>query len=48
MNKFSVAGGGVILGLIFGFIGAFLTKFTKHARIIEPLIVYGCAYALGY
>ena len=32
---------------MFGFIGAFMTKFTKHARIIEPLIVYGCAYDYG-
>lgn len=46
-QKCSVAGGGVILGLVFGFIGAFMTKFTEHARIIEPLIVYGCAYDYG-
>jgi NhaP-type Na+/H+ or K+/H+ antiporter len=25
-------------------LGAFLTRFTKHAPIIEPLLVYACAY----
>ena len=76
-----VAGGGLLVGILYGFIGknktnsncfrylndknvrqicdrfvkllnkftlifsgAYLTKFTKHAPIIEPLIVYACAY----
>jgi len=39
-----VAGGGLLVGIVYGFIGAYLTKFTKHAPIIEPLIVYACAY----
>lgn len=35
-----VAGGGVILGVIYGFLGAFITKYTVNARIIEPTFVF--------
>lgn len=35
-----VAGGGVILGVIYGFLGAFITKYTINARIIEPTFVF--------
>ena len=41
-----VAGGGTLLGLIFGFIGsfAFRTHFTDHYRLIEPLLMFSICY----
>ncbi|CAG5086677.1 Oidioi.mRNA.OKI2018_I69.PAR.g11314.t1.cds [Oikopleura dioica] len=39
-----VAGGGLVVGLVYGFIGSLMTKYTKHAPIIEPLLIYACAY----
>ena len=35
-----VAGGGIVLGVIYGFLGAFITKYTVNARIIEPTFVF--------
>ena len=35
-----VAGGGVFLGIVFGYLGAFITKYTVNARIIEPTFVF--------
>ncbi len=39
-----VAVGGVLIGILFGLIGAFTTKFTEHIRILEPLIVITYSY----
>jgi len=41
---FIVAGGGTLLGILFGFFGAFLTKFTENVRIIEPTFVFVVCY----
>ena len=39
--KFLVVGlGGIVLGIIYGFLGAFITKYTVNARIIEPTFVF--------
>ncbi|XP_075248523.1 Na(+)/H(+) exchanger beta-like [Convolutriloba macropyga] len=41
---FIVSLGGVLIGLSFGVVTAFLTRFTNHLRVIEPLIVFSGAY----
>ena len=43
--KFSiVAGGGTLLGLLFGFIGSFAFRVTEHYRLIEPLLMFTICY----
>ena len=32
------------LGIIFGFVGSFTTRFTEHIRILEPMIVIAYSY----
>lgn len=39
-----VAGGGTIVGIIWGYVIGFVTRFTNHARILEPLFVFTMAY----
>ena len=41
---FIVAFGGVIIGLIFGVIASYTTKFTGLSPILEPLIVITYSY----
>ena len=41
---FIVAFGGVIIGIIFGVIASFTTKFTEHTPILEPLIIITYSY----
>lgn len=36
--------GGTLVGLIFAVILAFITRFTKRVRIIEPLFVFLLVY----
>ncbi|VDL79254.1 unnamed protein product [Nippostrongylus brasiliensis] len=36
--------GGLSIGLICGFLSALITKFTKHVRVVEPVIMFGMAY----
>ncbi|CAJ0610552.1 unnamed protein product [Cylicocyclus nassatus] len=36
--------GGLAIGLFSGFMSAFVTKFTKHVRVVEPVIMFGMAY----
>jgi len=45
LKFFIVAGGGTLLGIIFGFVGAYITKYTIHVRIIEPTFVFVVCYA---
>ena len=33
------------MGVVFGFIGAFITKFTIHVRVIEPTFVFAICFA---
>eukprot|EP00062_Callorhinchus_milii_P003052 gi/632939868/ref/XP_007883407.1/ PREDICTED: sodium/hydrogen exchanger 2-like [Callorhinchus milii] len=43
--KFLVVGiGGVVVGIIYGFVAAFTTRFTENVRIIEPLFVFLYSY----
>lgn len=39
-----VALGGSLIGIIFGAIASFTTKFTEHTPILEPLIIIGFSY----
>merc|ERR1719391_1831077 len=39
-----VAGGGTIIGVVWGYITGFVTRFMDQATILEPLVVLGIAY----
>ncbi|KAK7481699.1 hypothetical protein BaRGS_00027072, partial [Batillaria attramentaria] len=41
---FIIALGGTLIGMIYGMVGGFITKYTDHVRVIEPLFVF----VLGY
>ncbi|KAK7114435.1 sodium/hydrogen exchanger 3-like [Littorina saxatilis] len=41
---FIIAMGGTLIGVIYGLIGGFITKYTDHVRIIEPLFVFTLGY----
>lgn len=41
---FVVALGGTGIGIIWGFLTGFVTRWTKHVRVIEPLLVFLMAY----
>lgn len=36
--------GGLSIGLICGLLSAIVTKFTKHVRVVEPVMMFGMAY----
>ena len=44
LSFFTIAFGGLIIGILIGFATALLTKMTKDVSIMEPLIVFGMAY----
>lgn len=39
-----VAIGGTVIGIVWGFLTGFVTRFTNHARVLEPLFVFVMAY----
>lgn len=39
-----VAGGGTLIGIIYGFITAFVTRFSRYSHILEPLMVVAAGY----
>ncbi|XP_078478542.1 LOW QUALITY PROTEIN: Na(+)/H(+) exchanger beta-like [Lampetra planeri] len=41
---FVVSVGGVLVGAIYGVLGAFTSRFTSHTRVIEPLFVFLYSY----
>ncbi|KAK2718070.1 hypothetical protein QYM36_006759, partial [Artemia franciscana] len=41
---FVVAIGGTIIGIIWGFLTAFVTRFTNHVRVIEPVFIFVMSY----
>ncbi|KAJ8303381.1 hypothetical protein KUTeg_019777 [Tegillarca granosa] len=43
---FIVAIGGSLIGILFGFFGGFITKYTEHVRVIEPLFVFVLGYMM--
>lgn len=44
VSFFIVAFGGVIIGILFGVIACFTTKFTEHTPVLEPLIILTYSY----
>ncbi|XP_069827078.1 sodium/hydrogen exchanger 2-like [Dendropsophus ebraccatus] len=43
-NFFLVGIGGVLIGVMFGLVAAFTTRFTRNIRVIEPLFVFLYSY----
>ncbi|KAJ6663191.1 hypothetical protein lerEdw1_010327 [Lerista edwardsae] len=43
-NSLWLGSGGVLVGLLFGMIAAFTTRFTNNIRVIEPLFVFLYSY----
>ncbi|XP_054711585.1 Na(+)/H(+) exchanger beta-like [Uloborus diversus] len=41
---FVVAVGGTLVGIIWGLLAAFVSRFTHHVRVIEPLFVFVMSY----
>lgn len=39
-----VAIGGTIIGIVWGFLTGFVTRFTHQARVIEPILILVMAY----
>lgn len=39
-----VALGGTVIGIIWGYVTSFVTRFTSHATILEPLLIFAMAY----
>ncbi len=44
VSFFTVVFGGLSIGIIIGALTAFILRFTKHTRVIEPLIVFTMSY----
>ncbi|KAM5179856.1 sodium/hydrogen exchanger 1 isoform 1-T2 [Mantella aurantiaca] len=44
LSFFIVALGGVFVGVVYGIIAAFTSRFTSHIRVIEPLFVFLYSY----
>ncbi|CAI9535674.1 unnamed protein product [Staurois parvus] len=44
LSFFVVALGGVFVGVVYGIIAAFTSRFTSHIRVIEPLFVFLYSY----
>ena len=44
LQFFIVGIGGVLIGVLFGMFCAFITKYTSHVRVIEPIFVFLLAY----
>lgn len=43
-NFFVVGIGGVLIGIVMGFVAAFTTRYTHKIRVIEPLFVFLYSY----
>lgn len=44
VSFFVVSLGGILVGVIYGIVGAFTSRFTSHTRVIEPLFVFLYSY----
>lgn len=44
ISFFVVSLGGIMVGVIYGILGAFTSRFTLHSRVIEPLFVFLYSY----
>lgn len=45
LSFFTVVFGGAIIGCFHGLFFSLVTRFTKHVRVVEPLIVFSTAYS---
>jgi NhaP-type Na+/H+ or K+/H+ antiporter len=45
ISFFVVACGATLIGAFLGLIAGFITRFTKHFRVVEPIIVFVIGYA---
>ena len=36
--------GGVLIGVVFGYLTCFITRFTDHIRVLEPILIFTMAY----
>jgi len=41
---FVVIFGGLMVGVFFGLLSSFITKFTSSVKVVEPIIIFGFAY----
>ena len=44
VSFFVVSIGGILIGLIYGVLTAFCTRFTNRVRVIEPIFVFVMSY----
>lgn len=44
VSFFVVFIGGLVIGIFFGFMAVFMTKFTERTPVLEPLVVFMYAY----
>lgn len=44
VSFFVVSVGGIMVGVVYGILGAFTSRFTSHTRVIEPLFVFLYSY----
>lgn len=44
VSFFVVIIGGIAVGIVFGFMAVFMTKFTERTPVLEPLVVFVYAY----
>lgn len=44
VSFFVVTIGGILVGIVFGFMAVFMTKFTERTPVLEPLVVFMYAY----
>ena len=44
LSFFTVVFGGLTVGVIIGMLSSFIVKFARHARVIEPLIIFVMSY----
>lgn len=44
VSFFVVTIGGVLVGIVFGFMAVFMTKFTERTPVLEPLVIFIYAY----
>ena len=45
LSFFFVAFGGALIGFVNGIFCSAISRFTKHVRVVEPLVIFTCAYS---
>ena len=43
---FIIAIGGSLIGILYGLFGGFITKYTEHVKVVEPLFVFVLGYLM--